>query len=114
MAGLRRSHPRRSIRYFLRTMRGPGRWSMDIAPSQERYGDESVDKPDSVGRCRPGDHPSATTVASGLVRSTRRLGRAALERLRRRVRVLLILLQVGFTKPSQSPGMLVVCYTAVS
>jgi hypothetical protein len=77
-------------------------------------GDESVDKPDSVGRCRPGDHPSATTVASGLVRSTRRLGRAALERLRRRVRVLLILLQVGFTKPSQSPGMLVVSYTAVS
>ena len=31
-----------------------------------------------------------------------------------RVRVLLILLQVGFTEPSQSPGMLVVSYTAVS
>src|SRR6476660_186733 len=31
-----------------------------------------------------------------------------------RVRILLILLQVGFTDPPQSPGMLVVSYTAVS
>ena len=31
-----------------------------------------------------------------------------------RGRVLLILLQVGFTEPSQSPGTLVVSYTAVS
>ena len=77
--------------------------------------DEPVDKRDSVAAVAGrGDHPSATAVTSGLLRSTRRLGRAALERLRRRVRVLLILLQVGFTEPSQSPGMLVVSYTAVS
>jgi hypothetical protein len=82
---------------------------------QRGMGDESVDKPDSVSAVSDrGDHPSATAVTSGLVRSTQRLGRAALERLRRRVRVLLILLQVGFTEPSQSPGMLVVSYTAVS
>jgi hypothetical protein len=88
---------------------------MDKAPSQSRYGDESVDKPDSVAAVAGrGDHPSATAVTNGLVRSTRRLRRAALECLRRRVRVLLILLQVGFTEPSQSPGMLVVSYTAVS
>jgi hypothetical protein len=31
-------------------------------------------------RCRAGDHPSRTVVADGLVRSTRELGRAALER----------------------------------
>ena len=57
----------------------------DIIPSQGDMADESVGKPDSVsivaGR---GDHPSATAVTSGLVRSTRRLGRAALKRLRRR------------------------------
>src|SRR6185437_799428 len=63
---------------------------------------------------RAGDHPSATAVASGLVRPTRRLGRAALERLRRRSRALLALLPVGFTEPPQSPGVLVVSYTAVS
>jgi hypothetical protein len=83
--------------------------------SSLRRRDESVDKPDSVAAVAGrGDHPSATAVTSGLVRSTRRLGRAALRRLRRRVRVLLILLRVGFTEPSQSPGMLVVSYTAVS
>jgi hypothetical protein len=32
--------------------------------------DESACKPDSVLGCPRGDHPSATTVASGLVRST--------------------------------------------
>jgi hypothetical protein len=97
------------------TPEGPRREVGSKSPSHRHMGDESVDKPDSVtavaGR---GDHPSATAVTNGLVRSTRRLGRAALECLRRRVRVLLILLQVGFTEPSQSPGMLVVSYTAVS
>ena len=78
-------------------------------------GDESADKPDSVTRVvRAGDHPSATAVASGLVRPTRGLGRAALERSRRRLRVLLALLRVGFTEPPQSPGVLVVSYTTVS
>jgi hypothetical protein len=85
------------------------------SPGQSHMGDESVDKPDSVSAVAGrGDHPSATAVTSGLVRSTRRLGRAALWRLRRRVRVLLILLRMGFTEPPQSPGMLVVSYTAVS
>jgi MFS family permease len=50
-----------------------------------KMGDESAGKPDSVLLPkREGDHPSATAVTSSLVRSTRRLGRAALERLRRR------------------------------
>ena len=35
----------------------------------------------SLARTRTGDHPSGTAVAGGLVRSTCRLGRAALERL---------------------------------
>src|SRR5687767_565072 len=62
-----------------------------------------------------GDHPSGTAVAGGLVRSTRELGRAALERSRRWPRAtLLILLQVGFTEPLRSPGALVVSYTTVS
>ena len=62
-----------------------------------------------------GDHPSATVVANGLVRSTRKLGRAALRRFQRRTAcALLILLLVGFTEPPQSPGVLVVSYTTVS
>jgi len=75
-------------------------------------------KPGSVhapgGAC--GDHPSGADVAADLMRSTRRLGRAALERLRSisRSRRLLTLLQVGFTKPPQSPTTLVVSYTTVS
>ncbi len=50
------------------------------------------------------------------MRSTRRLGRAVLERLRSagRNRRLLTLLQVGFTEPPQSPAALVVSYTTVS
>jgi len=46
-----------------------------------------------------GGHPSAITVADDLVRPTRRLGRAVLERLRRPVLAdptLLALLRVGF------------------
>src|SRR3954470_24446584 len=44
--------------------------------------DESACKPGSVPRRerRSGDHPSRTIVAGGLQRSTRELGRAALER----------------------------------
>ena len=43
--------------------------------------DELACKPDSVPRSgRGGDHPSRATVAGCLVRSTRELGRAALER----------------------------------
>ena len=46
-----------------------------------------------------GDHPSATAVASGLVRPTRELGRAALERsrgVRLSAGAFLVLLPVGF------------------
>ena len=62
-----------------------------------------------------GDHPSGTAVAGDLVRSTRELGRAALERSRGPLAgTFLTLLQVGFAEPSRSPGTLVVSYTAVS
>ena len=51
--------------------------------------DELACKPDSVPRRayrrRGGDHPSGHTVAGCLERPTRRLGRAALERLRSRI-----------------------------
>src|SRR4051812_19235332 len=64
-----------------------------------------------------GDHPSTTTVAGRLQRSTRALGRAALERARaqrREARGFLTLLQVGFTELRRSPGALVVSCTTVS
>jgi hypothetical protein len=84
----------------------------------ERAADESTCKPDSVsGACAPDDgHPSGPAVADRFLRSTRRLGRAALERLREPelVRLFLTLLRVGFTEPLRSPGTLVVSYTAVS
>jgi hypothetical protein len=89
-------------------------------PCQIHWGgaDESACRPGSVpGPGGPGgDHPSGPTVAGGLVRSTRRLGRAALVRLRRRRRTdaLLTLLRVGFTEPPGSPRALVVSYTTVS
>ena len=66
-------------------------------------------------RRRGGDHPSGHTVAGCLERPTRRLGRAALGRLRSRTGCgLLALLRVGFTEPSRSPGMLVRSYRTVS
>ena len=75
-------------------------------------------KPDSVPprKRSGGDHPSGHTVAGYLERPTRRLGRAALERLRSRTFRcgLLALLRVGFTKPPRSPGMLVRSYRTVS
>jgi hypothetical protein len=66
-----------------------------------------------------GDHPSRTAVADSLKRSTRRLGRAALKRLRSAIEpkpksAFLTLLQVGFTEPRESPRALVVSYTTVS
>jgi hypothetical protein len=62
-----------------------GTGPFDRLRERGQKGDESVDKPDSVPpRERDGgDHPSATAVASGLVRPTQELGRAALERSRR-------------------------------
>jgi hypothetical protein len=71
-------------------------------------------------RCDTGGHPSRAAVAGSLVRPTRRLGRAALERLRRPSSTLrcsatlLALLRVGFAEPPESPRALVVSYTAVS
>src|SRR3954469_18693051 len=53
-----------------------------------------------------GGHPSRPAVAGRLQRSTRRLGRAALERLRSTTadrRAFLTLLRVGFTDPHRSP-----------
>ena len=82
--------------------------------------DESTCKPGSVFGAPFGapmdDHPSRAAVTDNLMRSTRRLGLAALERLRStgRNRRLLTLLRVGFTKPLQSPAALVVSYTTVS
>jgi hypothetical protein len=67
-----------------------------------------------------GGHPSRAAVAGSLVRPTRRLGRAALERLHRPSSTLrcpatlLALLRVGFAEPPESPRALVVSYTAVS
>ncbi len=64
---------------------------------------------------RGGGHPSGTGVATGLVRSTRGLGRVALEHPRRAAsRPLLTLLRMGFTEPPRSPWALVVSYTTVS
>jgi hypothetical protein len=52
---------------------------------RRRATDESTCTPDSVARPKPGGgHPSRPAVAGRLQRPTRRLGRAALERLRRR------------------------------
>jgi hypothetical protein len=89
------------------------------APAQKV--DESACKPGSVpGRLAAipfGDHPSRRTVAGTLVRSTRRLGRAALEHLRAETpegNGFSTLLRVGFAEPSRSPGALVVSYTTVS
>ncbi len=84
--------------------------------------DESACTPGSVPGCLAaipmGDHPSGPDVAVRLLRSTRRLGRAALERLRRSLRrsgaTLSTLLRVGFTEPPQSPRTRVVSYTTVS
>jgi hypothetical protein len=68
-----------------RTLEGLRREVRPNTASQRGLGDEPAGKPDSVLLPeQEGDHPSATAVASSLVRSTRRLGRAALERLRRR------------------------------
>ena len=70
---------------FLRTPCGLARGPSGITCRLERAADESTCKPDSVpvACATMGGHPSGTVVANGLVRPTRRLGRAALERLRR-------------------------------
>src|SRR4029450_660415 len=77
----------------------------------ERVGaDEPACKPDSVVPQRgTGGHPSRAAVAGSLVRPTRRLGRAALERLHRPSSTLwcsatlLALLRVGFAEPPEAP-----------
>ena len=53
---------------------------------EERGTSRSISRILSLRRGGGGDHPSATAVASGLVRPTRELGRAALERSRGAVR----------------------------
>ena len=54
-------------------------------PLSMRVADESACTPDSVPTDVGGGHPSRHAVAGGLLRPTRRLGRAVLERLRRSV-----------------------------
>ena len=85
--------------------------------------DEPACTPGSVTGCAletqwrapAGGHPSRPAVAGRLERSTRRLGRAVLERLRGAVaRSFSTLLRVGFTEPPGSPRALVVSYTTVS
>ena len=66
-----------------------------------------------VWRRRFGDHPSASAVASTLVRSTSGL-RAGRSSARAGTPTHLTLLPVGFTEPRQSPTVLVVSYTALS
>jgi hypothetical protein len=87
--------------------------------AQVRGGDANglACRPGSVPSCDGDDHPSTTTVAGRLQRSTRALGRAALERARVRCPKapdFLTLLQVGFAEPSRSPGALVGSYSTVS
>src|SRR5262249_9200299 len=78
--------------------------------------DESVCTPGSVPARAGGGHPSRPAVADRFQRPTRRLGRAALKRLRRPAfrPALLALLRVGFTEPPRSPGVLVGSYPTVS
>lgn len=89
-----------------------------IPSAQRKWGDELACKPDSVASRhltalpRPATIHLRPTVAGRLVRSTRGLGRAALERPRKPPWVtLLTLLLVGFTEPPPSPRTLVVSYT---
>ena len=78
-------------------------------------GDESVDKPDSVA-CRSRRRSSICDCCCQQPGAIYPEARASSPRAppQTRERVLVILLPVGFTEPSQSPGMLVVSYTAVS
>src|ERR1044072_6252273 len=81
------------------------------------FADGLACRPGSVPSHDGGDHPSTTTVAGRLQRSTRALGRAALERARAprpKAWDFLILLQVGFAELRRSPGVLVVSCTTVS
>src|SRR5690606_23219007 len=94
-----------------------------FASGSQLAADESACTPGSVspGSRGPGGggHPSRAGVATGLLRSTRGLGRAALKHPRRLAapwggRALLTLLRMGFTEPPRSPWALVVSYTTVS
>src|SRR3954447_19012981 len=77
--------------------------------------DEPVDKPDSVparGRGRPSICDRCCQRPGATYPETRASSPQAPPQTRGRV--LLVLLPVGFTEPPQSPGALVVSYTAVS
>jgi hypothetical protein len=58
----------------------------DVCVGQWECGDGLACRPGSVPPCGGGDHPSTTTVAGRLQRSTRVLGRAALDHTRARRR----------------------------
>ena len=69
---------------FVRTTCGPKVPAESITAGRRLVADEPACTPGSVPACgcprAGGDHPSRRTVASPLQRSTRKLGRAALER----------------------------------
>jgi len=67
----------------------------------------------ATSRWRFGDHPSASAVASTLMRSTSGL-RAGHSSTKAGGPAHLTLLPVGFAEPRQSPAALVVSYTALS
>jgi hypothetical protein len=80
------------------------------------WGDESVDKPDSVptanGRWRSSICDHCCQWPGAIYPETRASSPQTPPQTRERV--LLILLRVGFTEPPQSPEVLVVSYTTVS
>jgi hypothetical protein len=91
--------------------------TLDAAPLiRGALADESVDKPDSVptayGRGRSSICDCCCQQPGAIYPETRASSPQSSPQTR--VRVLLILLPVGFTEPPQSPGVLVVSYTAVS
>ena len=102
--GLPRDFPPRNAASPRKTGKGLRRRSEALSQAKPQVAaDESGCTPGSVPRFPRGGrgdgHPSRAGVATGLVRSTRGLGRAALERPRRALftALLLTLLRVGFT-----------------
>jgi len=109
-----------AARLLRRALGGLGQFgALTICSSQAQAAGESACRPGSVHPLARADgHPSRTAVAGSLKRlpassggppSNARAGAAP-----RRTRLPPALLQVGFTKPPQSPTALVVSYTTVS
>src|SRR4051794_40151248 len=100
---------------FCQLGRAPHELAAASRPGTRAVGEPAC-KPDSVTAVKPttaGGHPSRAAVADGLVRPTRKLGRAALPQLALDASCL-ALLRAGFAEPPGSPRALVVSYTTVS